>query len=243
MTPAETHALTVDRTAHVVTMGGANAPRALVALHGYGQRADLFARHLAPHAGPERRIVVPEALSRFYLEVPTPDVLHRGPARRRVGASWMTLEHRDAEIADLVAYLDRAVGAFVPPAAATDSLGFSQGAAALCRWATGGHWATWDRRATRGRRSGRGTGTDARPLNRLILWGGLVPDDVLADADAVQRLPPVTLVCGDADAYLTPEAVAAHAARVADAGISVTHRTFAGGHCLDAATLADVLGP
>lgn len=219
MTTPETHALAVDRTAHVVVMGAADAPRALVALHGYGQRAELFARHLAPHAGAERRVVVPEALSRFYLETPTPDVVQRGPVRR-VGASWMTREHRDAEIADTLAYLARAAAAFVPAGAAVDGLGFSQGVATLCRWAVRG----------------------AVPLGRLVLWGGLVPDDVLAEAEAVRRLPPVALVVGDADAYLTPDAVAAHAARLAGLGVSVTPHSFAGGHRMDAATLAAVLG-
>ena len=219
MTTPETHALAVDRTAHVVVMGAADAPRALVALHGYGQQAEIFARHVAPHAGPERRVVVPEALSRFYLEVPTPDVVHQGPVRRRVGASWMTREHRDAEIADTVGYLDRAAEAFVPTGAAVDGLGFSQGAAALCRW------------ATRGRVR----------LARLVLWGGLVPDDLLANDAVRQRLPPVTLVVGDADGYLMTDTVEAHAARLRDFGTPATVHTFAGGHRMDAATLDVVL--
>lgn len=219
------HLLAAERTARVVVMGAERAPSALVALHGYGQRADLFARHLAPHAGADRRVVVPEALSRFYLDVPTPDVVRHAPVRRHVGASWATRLARDADVADHIAYLDRAATAFVPDGAAAAGLGFSQGAAMLCRWATAGAW------------------TAARPLGRLVLWGGLVPDDVLARVTAAEaRLPPVVLVTGDADGYLAPDAVAAHAARLADLGVAVERHAFAGGHRLDAPTLATVLG-
>ena len=57
----------VPRTARVYDLGEAVAPEAWLALHGYGQLGRYFARHFAPHAGPQRRIVVPEAPARFYL--------------------------------------------------------------------------------------------------------------------------------------------------------------------------------
>ena len=220
---AETHLVATARTARVVVMGAASAPRAVVALHGYGQRADLFARHLAPHASADCRVVVPEALSRFYLDVPTPEAVRASPRRRpRVGASWMTREEREADIADLTAYLDTTAAAFVPPDAAVTGLGFSQGAAALVRWCVLGK---------------------ADAPARLVLWGGLVPDDTLdALADGTVRLPPVTLVAGRADGYLAPETVAAHAARLLDLGVDAAHIAFDGGHALDAGVLADVLG-
>lgn len=218
--PASDRVLAVPRTARVVVLGGEAAPHAVVGLHGYGQRADLFARHLAPFASASRRVVVPEALSRFYLDMPAADVVRTPGWRPRVGASWMTREAREAEIADLIGYLDAATDAFVAPGAEVSGLGFSQGAAALCRWAARGK----------------------RPLARLVLWGGAVPDDVLSALEAgTLALPPVTLVCGDVDAYVSPATFAAHAARLRDLGVAVRAVAFAGGHRLNAATLSAVL--
>src|SRR5262245_60478000 len=93
------HELTVRRTARYYTMGGEGGALRDVWMvcHGYGQVAARFARHFNGIATPERLLILPEALSRFYIDV---------AAREVVGASWMTREHRQAEIADYVAYLD-----------------------------------------------------------------------------------------------------------------------------------------
>jgi dienelactone hydrolase len=84
-------------------------------------------------------VVAPEALSRFYVDRGEPAA--GTPAR--VGATWMTREDREAEIADYVRYLDRALDAAAGrPGAAAPALGvlgFSQGAATACRWAAHRH--------------------------------------------------------------------------------------------------------
>lgn len=194
----------MPRTARVYDLGEAVAPEAWLALHGYGQLGRYFARHFAPHAGPQRRIVVPEAPARFYL----------GDDYRRVGASWMTREERTSDIADTHAYLDAVLDGVDRPLA---GFGFSQGGMVLVRYAL------------------------ARPgrFGRLVLWGSAPPDDVdLADAS----LPPVTLVLGDTDAFLTPERRASVGARFAAARVVPEVVTYDGGHRLHAPTLAAVLG-
>jgi hypothetical protein len=87
---AREHHLTVSRSARYVVLGEpAPEVRSLwVVLHGYGQLAARFARHCAPLGGAGRLVVVPEALSRFYVEA----AAGGSHAQARVGATWMTRE-------------------------------------------------------------------------------------------------------------------------------------------------------
>jgi predicted esterase len=121
------HRLIVPRSARVYTLGGEAAAEAWVVLHGYGQLAGRFLRRFEPIAGPERLVVAPEALSRFYR--------HAGAGI--VGASWMTREDREAEIRDYLGYLEQVCAALIPPVPIT-VLGFSQGVATAARWAVSG---------------------------------------------------------------------------------------------------------
>jgi dienelactone hydrolase len=207
----EARHLTVSRTARFFALGAERAPRVLVALHGYGQQARFFARHFRPLAGDRLRVLVPEALSRFYLD----------ERYERVGASWMTREDREHEIRDQIAYLDALVRAEVGSRRRSvhlTVLGFSQGAAAACRWAAGG---------------------TARP-DRVVVWGGDVPGDLDLHAHRA-RLPSLTLVVGDGDRFATPERTAALEARLHAAGVGFERVAYAGGHRLHAATLRTVL--
>jgi predicted esterase len=216
----------VARTARYYVVGDpATARVAWVALHGYGQLGAYFARHFAAHAGEGsgRVVVVPEALSRFYLGSG-----EGGGAHARVGATWMTREDRLVEIADYVAYLDRVLDAALPadrPALPLGVLGFSQGAVTACRWLHHRH------RAAR------------PPAARLVLWGGAVPHDLdlARDGDALRATPPLVVV-GDEDPFVTAQHVADQEARLAAAGLPYRVRRYAGGHRLDAAVLGEVLG-
>lgn len=143
------HSITVPRTARYFTLGAAERAHDMwFVCHGYGQLAARFLERFRALESPERCIVAPEALSRFYLS--------EHPAERRVGASWMTKEDRLHEIEDYVRYLD-AVYAHVSPAhKRVTALGFSQGTATVCRWSALG----------------------SSRVDRLILWGGEVPPDL-----------------------------------------------------------------
>ena len=100
------HELTVSRTARYYTLGdrGPAVREVWMACHGYGQMAARFARHFTALEQPGRALVFPEAHSRFYVDA---------AGRELVGASWMTREHRQAEIRDYVAYLDAVCDAAV----------------------------------------------------------------------------------------------------------------------------------
>ena len=131
----QAHHLSVPRTARYYTLGdaGTHVSEVWMVCHGYGQLAQPFLASFERVASPTRRIVAPEALSRFYLDrQPPPN--DRPP---RVGATWMTREDRDHEIADHVAYLDALhdlVRPALPAAVRLRVLGFSQGVATVARW-------------------------------------------------------------------------------------------------------------
>lgn len=125
--PITRHTLEVPRTAryHVLGARGPATRRIEFVLHGYGQLAAPFLASVAVRGGPERLLVAPEGLSRYYLR--------RGTGE--VGASWMTREERALEIRDTLRYLDRVAQAVAAEGLELGLLGFSQGAAAAARWA------------------------------------------------------------------------------------------------------------
>jgi len=207
------HHLRVERTARYYTLGGGSAsPRQVwFVLHGYGQLADQFVRFFADLANDETLVVAPEAMNRFYLV--NPDQM---PARERpVGATWMTREDRDSEIADYVEYLDalydEVAASAIRDGAQANVIGFSQGAATATRWAALGHSA----------------------LARVVLWGGLLPPetDLSRGQDAI-RGARLTLVVGSRDRYVDANALAAERRRLDGAGVRYDLLEFDGGHVI-----------
>jgi len=214
-TPRVEH-LVVRRTARYLTLvAERDATEIWFALHGYGQLAADFARAMEPVACDGRLVVVPEGLSRFYLE--SPGGTH---ANARVGATWMTREDRDAEISDHVHYLDALFKHVVAgPREARPRvrvLGFSQGVATAARWLARGRAAA----------------------DHVILWAGQLPDDVgpatMLRPDRTTRL---TYVIGDRDELVSRDGIERSAERLSAAGAPFERLTFEGGHRLDRETL------
>lgn len=205
------HRLVVRRTARYVTIRGAEAPRSVwYVLHGYRQLADRFIERFRPIAAPDRLIVAPEALNRFYLDDDASLKPH-GPDSP-VGATWMTRHERDAEIDDYVAYLDALDRALeLPRGVRRVLLGFSQGSATAARWAMLGR----------------------RRVTRLVLWGGMFPADppVADHARRVRRLAPV-IVRSEQDASLPVDRVDTEIARLGALGIPSTPLRHTGGHTI-----------
>ena len=214
------HHLTVPRSARYVVLGepGPHVRTLWIAIHGYGQLAARFARRCGPLASAHALVAVPEALSRFYLDAPAGG----SHAAARVGASWMTREDRLAEIGDHVAYLDLLVARLREECGGDPALrvlGFSQGVATMARWLVFG----------------------TPRAERVIAWGGLLPDD-LDHARLADRLAgaPLTYVVGEGDGHRSVDQVRAQADLVRTRGIDARVVPFDGGHALDAATLAAV---
>lgn len=208
------HHLRVQRTVRYYTLGASTgAPKVIwFVIHGYGQLAGQFIRYFADIAADDVLVVAPEAMNRYYLV--TPD---KTPARDRpVGATWMTREDRESEIADYVEYLDtlfdEVAGEAVKFGARVNVVGFSQGTATASRWATHG-------RAT---------------LHRLILWSGLIPPDTdLTHGHSALRHTALTLVLGTSDHYVDEKMFAAERARLDAARITHDVVRFEGGHMID----------
>ena len=209
--PAEHH-ITVRRTARFFVLGelDEHAREIWMALHGYSQLAESFARALAPVLAAGRAVVAPEALSRFYLDEPAK---RHGPDSP-VGASWMTREDRLSEIKDYVSFLDEVASAVRrdAPNATITVLGFSQGVATACRWAALG--------ATR--------------VSRLILWGGALAADLPADrGDRVFGGATVVLVAGRKDAVVPVKFMQKERAALEQRGIAAELVEHDGGHALN----------
>lgn len=184
-----------------------------IALHGYGQLASDFASAVEPLLAPSTAIVVPEALSRFYLASTT-----RGShATASVGASWMTREDRETEIGDQISYLDELLTAVTVLATSrprVSVLGFSQGVATAARWVA----------------------RSQVPTRRLVLWAGQLPDDV-DPATLAASTEHLHFVIGDTDTLVAAEGIARTIARLESAGAPFERIGFAGGHRLDRAVL------
>lgn len=180
-------------------------------VHGYGQLAGEFIRYFGDIANEDSLIVAPEALNRFYTVS-----VEKTPARDRpVGATWMTREDRASDIADYVEYLDvlydDVVGAAADSNIAINVIGFSQGAATATRWIT----------------------HTSRRVDRLILWGGLLPPETeVSPANALRRTR-LTLVAGSRDQYVTAAALSGERARLDTAGLPYDVIQFEGGHAIN----------
>lgn len=209
---AHSHHLRVQRTARYYTLGGESGmPKTIwFVLHGHGQLAAQFIRYFADLADPDTLIVAPEAMNRYYLV----GVDKAAAKDRPVGATWMTREDRDSEIADYVEYLetlyDEVIANGSESAATINVVGFSQGAATASRWLMHGH---------------------AR-IDRLILWGGVLPPDADLQHGKAFRGVPLTFVAGNRDQYIDTDLLAQEKARLDAVGIPYDFIPFDGGHVI-----------
>jgi predicted esterase len=209
------HHLRVSRTARYYTLGPLHGASELwIVCHGYAQLARYFLRAFTPLADGSRLIVAPEALNRYYFE--TAPGVHGRDAR--VAATWMTREHRAAEIADYTAYLDALVGSLGSRPRRLVALGFSQGAATVSRWVAGG-----------------GTSVD-----EIVLWGSGVAHE-LEPAPALFHGARLTIAIGTHDPHVGAERVAREDERLRAAGLDYRLLRYEGGHTIEATALAALL--
>ena len=201
--------LVVPRTARYYAAGPTDRTpsEAWIVFHGYGFLASRFARAFEPIDDGNRLIVVPEALSRFYLA---------GTAGQ-VGASWMTKEDRDREIHDQVAYLDALADHLNLDGIPTHLLGFSQGSATACRW------------LARGRVTPLRLIVWGGEIPPDLDWR--------AAGERFRRLDEVVLVTGTDDPYAPPGALEAFAGLLTRHRVRHRTMVFPGGHRIEPGTL------
>jgi dienelactone hydrolase len=216
----EERRIATTRTARYYTLGSGPVQEVWVVCHGYGQLARYFLRHFEAVAAPGRLIVAPEALSRFYM-----DDADGGGTYRRVGASWMTRDAREDEIADYTRWLDTAYADALsrgphPPPRAAGRAGVLPG----------------DRhRLPLARRQPDAPAPPLRPPRALGRHPPGRPRP--RSAHRAWLSGRLTLVVGDRDPFATPERMATLEARLRDHGIAYAVERYEGGHRLDASTL------
>lgn len=119
-------------------------------------------------------IIAPSGLSKAYLK----------GFNGRVGANWMTSHEREEEILDYNNYLNQVIKYFCLEKEKNiqiNVLGFSQGAATACRFVNQ---------------------TNIK-LNQLVLWGGLVPNDLMDSSEFLNNN--ITIVHGTNDEFILPK--------------------------------------
>jgi predicted esterase len=208
--------LKVEKTARYTTLGQCTPAleKVIYIFHGYGQLATSFIEEFSYFADGTKYFIAPEGLSRFYVS----------GKKGKVGASWMTSEHREQEIGDYLTYLDdvyRTENKKIPEKdIQTILLGFSQGVATVCRW--------------------------LENLNikadRLILWGGEIPPE-LALWRIRAHLPKleVYLVAGTKDPFVRFDLLKDQEQRLENAQIPYKKIRFDGKHELHPPTLQKLL--
>ncbi len=231
--PVTMHKITVARTARYAIVGAApaQAARLWIAFHGYAHRAEDFVAPFAESVPTDTRVIAPEGLSRFYLELPRPD----GGHLTRTGASWLTRDDREDELRDAMAMLHavvaREVAGVVRERGETPTigvLGFSQGVAMSMRWV-----------ADASANPALGTHT---PVSSHVVWAGGLAHDVSNDAlRAAWKHTQVHVVAGERDKFASDTTRASVRSRLAAIGVKSQEHMFDGGHRLDTLLLATLL--
>ncbi len=218
----QSHDLSFDFKARYYTLGqlGPSTKSVWFVLHGYGQLAAYFIKKFGTLTDSNTYVIAPEGLSRFYV-----DPLQSTPTRRgasdRVGATWMTKENRLTDIENYLTYLNSLYhNLSLPGSVPVTILGFSQGAATVSRWVTGGKIA----------------------FDRMILWSGIFPPDMdFESAKETLRGKKIVLVHGTEDPFLNDSQYQSMEMISTKLEIFPQVITFKGGHEIDETTLKQLV--
>jgi predicted esterase len=201
-------------TGRFATIGksGAHVRELIYVLHGHGQQAQFFVQKFNGIASDQRLIVAPEGLSRYYLEGFT----------GRVGATWMTKEDRETDIANYISFLNtlhHQIKDLNPGIESITVVGFSQGAATATRWVN----------------------HSTMVVKRFILWAGILPYDMNI-SKAKDRLESAEkiYVYGNEDPFVNESKKEEMHHLIEKSGLSFEERKFPGKHDIHRPTLAEL---
>ena len=146
--------------------------RVWVVFHGIGFLSRYFLRYFSHLDPAENYVIAPQAPSLYYLDTDY----------RHVGASWLTREHTQRNMANLLNYLDALYHQeSLEKAPHLTLMGYSQGVSVLCRWIAG-------RKIS---------------CNRLMLYAGRVPSELQPqDFDHLSKQSPVEVYLGTDDPFV-----------------------------------------
>lgn len=202
------HQITVQKTAHYVTIGEIDEQTENVwfVIHGYGQLAEYFIKKFNVLDDGKTVIIAPEALSKFYLK----------DFSGRVGSTWMTKYERDSEIVDYINYLNYLYEIVLQGVDVNklkiNILGFSQGTATVARWCM----------------------NEAIKYDRLILWAGYFGNGIEDVIDVTKLADKEVILCyGKEDEFLVKIDTFQYEKDIQKAIPHIQIHTFEGGHAID----------
>jgi predicted esterase len=187
--------------ASVYRIDAENCDKLIYVLHGYGQLAKYFIQKFKPLLAQGFTVIAPEGLHRFYLQ----------GTSGRVGASWMTKENRELDIANYITYLNALHEEIAQEKKWKQVivLGFSQGVATAFRWIAEGQ---------------------INP-DQFLLCSGMIPPDVnLEESNSKFSAIEMTYFSGTNDPYKTEEAVTHFQQRITQLPFPIKMVEFEGVH-------------
>lgn len=193
----------VRKTGRYFTIGEAskNIRNLWIVFHGYGQLADEFIKSFEKLNNPQRLIIAPEALNKFYFRGFT----------GKIGASWMTKEDRENEISDYLNFISSVysteVGKIELQIEKINVLGFSQGTHTAVRWIN----------------------SSKIKLDKLILWSGGLPVDCNY-TNAYWRNLKIKFIVGDKDKLIDDSILNKHKEYIKQLNLNIETINFSGGH-------------
>lgn len=192
--------ITISKTANFYTLGDVKSATTIwLVLHGYGYLAKDFIEKFQPILSETTAVIAPEALSKFYVK----------GVDGSIGASWMTKENREEEIADYINYLNQLYDGILKQVTAPNPkiniVGFSQGGATASRWLANGKI----------------------NCDNFILWASVFPTDM--DLGIIAKVNTFFLY-GNQDKYVIEDRVEQQKELLKQSHLKVKTTVFKGGH-------------
>lgn len=171
-----------------------------VVLHGIGYLSRYFLKYFKDLDPEENYLIAPQAQSKYYLD----------NQYRHVGASWLTKENTEAEIENVLEYLEAVYTAeALQNAPNLILMGYSQGVSVATRWVA----------------------RNKVECSQLILHSGGLPKELAPEDFEFFTDTKVTLVYGTEDEYLNEERLKKEKARAKELfGHRLEITSFEGGH-------------
>ena len=206
---SQKHNITINKTANYYMLGNVKTAKTIwLVLHGYGYLAKDFIEKFQPILNESTAEIAPEALSKFYVK----------GVDGSIGASWMTKENREEEIADYINYLNQLYDTILKqvanPNVKINLIGFSQGGATASRWLANGK----------------------TNCTNFVLWASVFPTDM--DIEIIAKTNTFFLY-GNQDKYVTEERVEQQKEIFKKWDLKIKTILFKGGHDIPSAILVE----
>jgi predicted esterase len=172
-----------------------------MAFHGIGYLSRYFIGHFKILNPDENYIIAPQAPSKYYLN----------GQYKHVGASWLTRENTEAEVSNVLRYVNEVFMAeAVPPTCKLMVFGFSQGVSIATRWVA----------------------RNKINCSQIVLYAGGLPGELQPENfEFLSETSLVRMVVGDQDKFLDKDKLKTERERAISLfGSRVVFKTFSGGH-------------